>query len=84
MRSYGCGDTVMGKWLPGMKIFPKPTNFFSRDPLKIHSSIRKCNKKFLPLGTQHFEKGGGVEGDPLRINSSECVCMLCGLACRFA
>ena len=81
MRSYGCGDTVMGKWLPGMKIFPTPTNFFSRDPLKIHSSIRKYNKKILPLGTQHLENwGGGWKATLLELTLVNVfVCMVCGL-----
>ena len=37
-------------------------NFISHDPLKIRSSIRKCNKKILPLGTQHLVNLGGGGG----------------------
>ena len=33
---------------------PTHTEFFSHDPLRIRSSVRKCNKNFLPLGTQQW------------------------------
>ena len=44
-------DTNM---VPG-QLFPNRTEIFSGDPLRIRSSIRKDNKKLLPLGTQHLE-----------------------------
>ena len=49
--AYACGDTVTETWLPGMKIFNTPTEFFSHEALRIRSSVRKCNQK--------FSRGGG-------------------------
>ena len=43
---------------PRVENFPTPT-FFSHDPLRIHSSVRKCNKKFLALGLDSAAEGGG-------------------------
>ena len=56
-------------WLPGMKNFWKEWAVFYffifliyEDPLRIRSSLRKCNKKCLPWRDEKKTfRGGGVE-----------------------
>ena len=47
-RDLGWSDNFDG--LGVMVIFPTPSEIFFNDPLRMRSSVRKCNKKILPCG----------------------------------
>ena len=76
IRIYGALYEVIWLWRysdtnmdPQHENFPTHTEFFfSHDPLRIHSSVRKCNKKFLALGLWTVRRRGGRQG-------GGCVCM---------
>ena len=83
MRMQGCEDTVTRTWLPSMKIFPRLPTFFSHDPLRIHSSVGKCNKKNFALRTLDIARRRGGGSSLLKVQSGVVVVVTLLLKVQF-